>query len=97
MTYLVKHKDIIVEKIAEYQNGILTTGGLYKAEDLESLSGPVIGITYNAEACTELPVNWYEMLFLDDRNIRQKISEVDHESDRPYIMEDGYRSTEVTG
>jgi hypothetical protein len=97
MHLLVKSQGIIVSKLAEYQNGILTTGGLYKEEDLESLSGEVIGVTYNAAACTELPIDWHDRLFLDDNNNRQHILDILFETDRPYLMEDGYRSQEVVG
>lgn len=79
-----------------YDNGILTTGGLYKAEELEEMSGQVIGITYNAAACTELPVNWHDIQFLDDNNKRQFIKEVLFNKDKPYLMEDGTLSQEVT-
>ena len=45
--YKVRDKEIFVGHLSTYENGILTTGGLYKAEELEEMSGIVIGITYN--------------------------------------------------
>jgi len=94
--YKVKDQDRFVSHLATYDNGILTTGGLYTAEELEEMSGPVIGITYNAAACTELPVSWHRMRFLDDNNKRQFIKEILFNTDKPYLMEDGTLSQEVT-
>lgn len=94
--YKVKDQVKYVKHLATYDNGILTTGGLYKAEELEYMSGVVIGITYNAAACTELPVNWHGMQFLDDNNKRQYIKEIIFNTDKPYLMEDGTLSQEVT-
>ena len=94
--YKVKNQNRFVKYLATYENGILTTGGLYKAEELEEMSGIVIGITYNAAACTELPVDWYNIRFLDDNNNRQLIKEILFNTDKPYLMEDGTLSQEVT-
>ena len=94
--YKVKDQNRFVKHLATYSNGILTTGGLYKAEELEEMSGIVIGITYNAAACTELPVDWYNIRFLDDNNNRQLIKEILFNTDKPYLMEDGTLSQEVT-
>ena len=94
--YKVKDQVKYVKHLATYDNGILTTGGLYKAEELEDMSGVVIGITYNAAACTELPVNWHSIQFLDDNNKRQYIKEIIFNTDKPYLMEDGTLSQEVT-
>lgn len=94
--YKVKDQNRFVKHLAAYENGILTTGGLYKAEELEEMSGIVIGITYNAAACTELPVDWHEMRFLDDNDKRQFIKEIIFNTDKPYLMEDGTLSQEVT-
>ena len=94
--YKVKDQVRYVKHLATYDNGILTTGGLYKAEELEDMSGVVIGITYNATACTELPVNWHDIQFLDDNNKRQYIKEIIFNTDKPYLMEDGTLSQEVT-
>lgn len=94
--YKVKDQVRFVKHLATYDNGILTTGGLYKAEELEEMSVQVIGITYNAAACTELPVNWHDIQFLDDNNKRQFIKEVLFNTDKPYLMEDGTLSQEVT-
>lgn len=94
--YKVKDQVRFVKHLATYDNGILTTGGLYKAEELEEIPVFVIGITYNADACTELPVNWHDMQFLDDNNKRQHIKEIIFNTDKPYLMEDGTLSQEVT-
>lgn len=94
--YKVKDQVRYVKHLATYDNGILTTGGLYKAEELEDMSGVVISITYNAAACTELPVNWHDIQFLDDNNKRQRIKEIIFNTDKPYLMEDGTLSQEVT-
>lgn len=94
--YKVKDQVRYVKRLATYDNGILTTGGLYKVEELEEIPGFVIGITYNATACTELPVNWHDIQFLDDNNKRQRIKEIIFNTDKPYLMEDGVLSQEVT-
>lgn len=94
--YQVKDRNRFVGFLATYDNGILTTGGLYKVEELEEMSGLVLGITYNAAACTELPVGWHRMRFLDDNNKRQFIKEILFNTDKPYLMEDGTLSQEVT-
>lgn len=94
--YKVKDQNRFVSFLATYNNGILTTGGLYKTEELEEISGPVLSITYNATACTELPVDWHKMRFLDDNNKRQFIKEILFNTDKPYLMEDGTLSQEVT-
>ena len=94
--YKVKSQDRFVKHLATYKNGILTTGGLYNTEELEEMSGIVIGITYNAAACTELPTDWHSIKFLDDNDKRQFIKEILFGSDKPYLMEDGTLSQEVT-
>lgn len=94
--YKVKDQVRYVKHLVTYDNGILTTGGLYKAEELDEMPGFVISITYNAAACTELPVNWHDMQFLDDNNKRQHIKEIIFNTDKPYLMEDGTLSQEVT-
>lgn len=94
--YKVKGSVRFVKHLATYDNGILTTGGLYKTEELEEITDHVIGITYNAAACTELPVNWHSIRFLDDNDKRQLIKEILFNTDKPYLMEDGTLSQEVT-
>lgn len=62
--FKVKEYGICVEKLAEYTNGILTTCGFYKQDELEPVkSGTVLPITYNIEGASELPVNWFELDF----------------------------------
>ena len=96
--FRVKDQPRLVKYICDYDNGILTTGGLYHSNELEELFGPVYGVVYNADARTELPVNWPRMLWIDDRNIIQGIKSIDFdtEDEPPYIMSDGIRSWEVT-
>ena len=94
--YKVKDKSRFVKHLATYENGILTTGGFYKVDELEEMSGIVIGITYNAAACTELPADWPIIRFLDDNDKRQFIKEILFNTDKPYLMEDGTLSQEVT-
>lgn len=94
--YQVKDQPRFVIKIAEYTNGVDTTGGFYTFEQVSDVTEYVVGITYDAEHCTELPVDWYNSYVLDDRDKRLKITELDFGSEDPYVMEDGYRSKEVT-
>ena len=94
--YKVKDQNRFVKYLSTYKNGILTTGGLYRADELEEMPGIIIGVTYNAAACTELPVDWYNIRFLDDNNNRQLIKEILFNTDKPYLMEDGTLSQEVT-
>lgn len=94
--YRIKDTNVFCEHIAEYTNGILTTAGLYPEDQLIKTDQPVSGITYVAECCTELPVDWYDKEALDDRDKRLKIKDIDFGSDTPYIMEDGHKSKEVT-
>ena len=94
-----KLKGIIkfVLHIAEYSNGIETTGGLFKPEELEEYAENIFGITYDSDHATELPVDWPDLLVLDDRDIRQKIKEIHwNRVSKKYEMEDGTFSEEVT-
>lgn len=95
MIYSVVGQARLVKEIATYSNGILTTGGLYKEQDLEPVQCG-IGVTYNSEACTELPVYWHNVLWLDDNNKRQHITEIRYGEIPAYKMEDGSVSWEVT-
>ena len=93
--YKVKDQQRYVRTLAEYANGYDTTGGFYD----ESLLEPTdcVSVTYGPEACTELPVEWPDMYWLDDKDKRQKIIDIKFGSKWPYIMEDGTKSQEVTG
>lgn len=93
-SYKVKDHIRYVYTLAEYTNGYDTTGGFYTEDQLEQINCPCV--TYDAEHCTELPVDWPELEFLDDNDKRQKIKDIDYGSDRPYIMTDGTKSHEVT-
>ena len=96
--YNVKGQVKFVIKLNEYSNGIETTAGLYKPEDLELIAeGYIAGITYDSDHATELPVDWPEFITLDDNNVRQKIKEIHwNRSGKKYEMEDGTFSEEVT-
>src|SRR5574344_1534561 len=95
--YKVKDKEIFVKQLATYENGILTTGGLYKAAELEEKSGIDIGITYKPNGSTKLPVERYGIRFLYDNDKRQLIKEIIFNTDKPYLMEDSTLSQELTG
>lgn len=92
--YKVKDSIMYVRVLAEYTNGYDTTAGFYKEEDL--IKANCLSITYDADHCTELPVDWPDRYFLDDNDKRQKIREIDFGNEFPYIMEDGTRSKGVT-
>lgn len=95
--YKVKGQERYVVHIAEYQNGIETTGGFYKQDELERLFIKALSITYDSKHATELPLAWPRMQFLDDNNKRQFIKDIRFETDGPaYIMQDGTLSNEVT-
>lgn len=84
--------------IADYDNGILTTGGLYHGNEIREVKDEVLGgISYGPDGRTELPVNWPDMMWADDNNKRQKIKSIDFDTEEypPFIMEDGTRSWEV--
>lgn len=94
--YKVKGQERYVIHVAEYQNGIDTTGGFYSKDELETAYN-VISITYDSKHATELPLAWPRMKFLDDNNNRQLIKDIRFETDGPaYIMQDGTLSMEVT-
>ncbi len=94
--YKVKGQERYVIYIAEYQNGIETTGGFYKQDELERLFIKALSITYDSEHATELPLAWPRMQFLDDNNKRQFIKAIRYEDEPAYIMQDGTLSNEVT-
>lgn len=94
--YKVKGKERYVLHIAEYQNGIETSGGFYSKDELE-FAYNAISITYDSYHATELPLDWPRMQFLDDNSKRQLIKGIRFETDGPaYIMQDGTLSYEVT-
>lgn len=94
--YKVKGEERYVIHIAEYQNGIETTGGFYFKDELESAYN-AISITYDSKHATELPLNWPHIKFLDDNNNRQFIKDIRFETNGPaYVMQDGTLSNEVT-
>lgn len=93
--YKVKGEQRYVIKLNEFTNGVETTGGLYREEELKEVDD-VISITYDSEHATELPVQWKNMFFLDDNNKVQKIKRILYDSAPAYEMEDGFYSYEVT-
>lgn len=94
--YKVKGEEKYVIHIATYQNGIETTGGFYKQDELERVFVNVLSITYDSKHATELPLAWPRMKFLDDSNNRQFIKAIRYEDEPAYIMQDGTLSNEVT-
>lgn len=94
-SYKVKGEERYVIHIAEYQNGIETTGGFYSKNELEPAYN-AISITYDSKHATELPLNWPKIEFLDDNNKRQFIKDIRYEDEPAYVMQDGILSNEVT-
>ena len=97
---IYKVNDMFVKHIAEYTNGVLTTCGFYDKHELEEINKNVFGITYNSLACTELPITWPDIYWVDDRQECHKIIKIDFSRiniGKAYIMDDGYLSEEVTG
>lgn len=94
---IVKVKDnIFGEVINEYTNGYDTTAGFIDKENLLKVN--TTSITYNSKHYTCLPVEWPDLLWLDDLNKVQKIKDIIFKQDckAPYIMENGYKSSTVT-
>jgi len=86
--FRVKEHDIYVEKLAEYTNGILTTCGLYKQDELEPMeSGMVLPITFDIEGASELPVNWFELDFCG-----AKLLDIDF-IDKHFVTDKGIQDT----
>lgn len=83
----------------EYTNGIETTAGFVKTEDVEYADSD-LPVTYDSQHALMLPVNFYDCLWLDDRNKRMKLKEVLFENadkgDPIFVMEDGYISGSIT-
>lgn len=77
-----------------YTNGYETTAGF--AELNAEACGGMVSVTFDGEHCTELPFEWPKLLFLDDRDKRLRIKEIKYGNLRPYIMEDGHASGDVT-
>lgn len=94
--YKVKGEERYVIHIATYQNGVETTGGFYKQNELERVFVNILSITYDSKHATELPLAWPRMQFLDDNNKRQFIKGIRFEQEPAYIMADGTLSNEVT-
>lgn len=79
----------------EYTNGFETTAGFVKTMDVK-VNNDIVSITYINEYADCLPVNYFEIEWLDDRNKRLMIKEVKLGCLDPYVMEDNYRSQHVT-
>ena len=73
----------------QYENGFETTAGF--VEKL-NINNDVISVTYDSDHAEQLPFEWDKILWLDDRNKRQKLKDVvweNREYKRPlYLMED---------
>ena len=81
--------------INEWSNGYETTAGFVATSDVH-VNNDVVSITYINEYADCLPVNYFEIEWLDDRNKRLYIKEVKLGCLDPYVMEDGHRSQHVT-
>lgn len=94
--YKVKDTMMFVQEVEVYENGIETTAGFYKQEQLEESN--CVSITFDSKHAIELPINWPDLSFLDDNNERLRIVAIDFESgDKPaYTMGNGKRSYTVT-
>lgn len=79
--------------LAIYNNGFDTTAGFVETVEWPS---SCIQVLYDADHCAELPVDWYKRRWIDDRGQLNSIKEIDFGNKTPFIMEDGYRSKEVT-
>ena len=79
----------------EYTNGYETTCGFVKTADAH-VNNDVVSITYINEYADCLPVNYFEIEWLDDRDKRLKIKEVKLGHLDPFIMDDDHRSQHVT-
>lgn len=95
--YRVVDKNIFVKSISEYTNGISTTAGFFERDELEKCSFEPYGITYDSFNACELPFEWPNMYFLDDKDKRQKIKKIDFFNIPAYLMEDDTMSETVTG
>ena len=92
------HNDRLFGKvIATYQNGVLTTAGLYDEKYVKpSEKGVIILVTYNIDSLTELPADWYTKYWLDDRGQWMKIDRIIFSGLKGYRMEDGHVSKNVS-
>lgn len=91
-------ENVFGEEVEEYTNGILTTAGFVPTDQLKQAEG-VTSITYDSEHADCLPPTYAEHTWLDDRNIRQYIEDIDFDTDGlapAYTMEDGSTSWTVT-
>lgn len=61
--YQIKGTENYVLKLAEYTNGVLTSCGFFKLEELEQVTGTIVPVDFNIEAAAELPLNWPELDF----------------------------------
>lgn len=81
-----------------FENGYMTTAGFVLKEHAEKHEG-VMSISYDSDHADQLPVEWPDMLWLDDNGNRQKIKEIRWDLDERgpvYVMSDGTRSEVVT-
>lgn len=84
-------------KIAEYQNGILTTAGLFSADAIKpAIKGDIVPVTYGIAGMTELPADWYTKQWKDDRGGWLRLVDILYSNNVGFRMEDNYISKHVT-
>lgn len=97
--YKVSGIDMYVRHVNEFSNGIETTGGFYRPDELAAVDFEV-DITFDSDHAALLPVDWHSHNVLDDKNRRQRIASIHFDraySGNPaYQMEDGTLSYAVT-
>lgn len=77
-----------------YSNGYETTAGFAEGSPEKS---ECVSVTYITEHADSLPFDAMQMLWLDDRSVRQRLKEILWERDyRIFKMEDGYESDSIT-
>ena len=79
----------------EYSNGYETTAGFVKRLETK-VNNDVTSITYISDYADCLPINYFELEWLDDRDKRLSIKEVKIGLPAAFIMEDGYASQHIT-
>lgn len=89
------YPNIYGKVLNEYSNGYETTVGFAKRDNIH-INNDVRSITYLSEYADCLPVNYFTLEWLDDRDKRLKIKEVKLGELAAFIMSDGYASQHVT-
>ncbi|MBP5594527.1 MAG: hypothetical protein J6Y02_04030 [Pseudobutyrivibrio sp.] len=89
------YPNIFGKVISEYSNGYETTCGFVKTADAH-VNNDVVSITYLSDYADCLPVNYFDIEWLDDRDKRLTIKEVKLGTLDAFVMEDGHHSQHVT-